>query len=71
MLDSDDRLKPGSIRDAVDFLQAQRPDMLLTRLCEIRDIQKITSTRQGFDPVAISQQDAISRFCDIKTFRHI
>lgn len=69
MLDSDDRLKPGSIQDAVDFLQAQRPDMLLTRLREIRDIQKITSTWQGFDPMAISQQDAISRFLRHKDFQ--
>ncbi|WP_369605534.1 glycosyltransferase, partial [Pseudomonas aeruginosa] len=43
MLDSDDLLKPGSIRDAIAFLQAERPDMLLTRLLEIRDIRKITS----------------------------
>lgn len=39
MLDSDDRLKPGSIRDAVAFLKTERPDMLLTRLLEIRDIK--------------------------------
>jgi glycosyltransferase involved in cell wall biosynthesis len=37
MLDSDDRMKPGSIRDAVAFLKSERPDMLLTRLLEIRD----------------------------------
>jgi hypothetical protein len=33
-------MKPGSIRDAVAFLKSERPDMLLTRLLEIRDTKK-------------------------------
>lgn len=41
MLDSDDLLKPNSLSDAITFLKAQRPDMLLTRLLEIRDVRKI------------------------------
>ena len=69
MLDSDDRLKPGSIRDAVAFLQAQRPDMLLTRLLEIRDTHKITADWQGFSPVALSQHQAITRFLQHKDFQ--
>ena len=69
MLDSDDRLKPGSIRDAVAFLKTERPDMLLTRLLEIRDIKKITADWQGFSPVALSQQEAIKRFLQHKDFQ--
>ena len=69
MLDSDDRLKPGSLRDAVAFLKAQRPDMLLTRLLEIRDIRKITAFWQGLTPVSLSQRDAIKRFLQHKEFQ--
>ena len=69
MLDSDDRLKPGSLRDAVAFLKAQRPDMLLTRLLEIRDIRKITAFWQGFTPVSLTQRDAIKRFLQHKDFQ--
>lgn len=47
MLDSDDRLKPGSIRDAIAFLKTARPDMLLTRLLEIRDTKKSPPTGRG------------------------
>jgi hypothetical protein len=69
MLDSDDLLKPGSIRDAVAFLKAERPDMLLTRLLEIRDMRKITSAWQGFTPLSLSQNDAIKRFLQHKDFQ--
>ncbi|MCK7260543.1 glycosyltransferase family 2 protein [Enterobacter asburiae] len=69
MLDSDDRLKPGSIRDAVEFLKKERPDMLLTRLLEIRDTKKITADWQGFSPVALSQHEAIKRFLQHKDFQ--
>ncbi|WP_236348167.1 glycosyltransferase family 2 protein [Enterobacter cancerogenus] len=69
MLDSDDQLKPRSISDAVAFLKAQRPDMVLTRLLEVRDLRKITANWQGFSPVALSQQDAIKRFLQHKDFQ--
>jgi hypothetical protein len=69
MLDSDDQLKPGSIRDAVAFLKTERPDMLLTRLLEIRDTKKITADWQGFSPVALSQYEAIKRFLQHKDFQ--
>lgn len=69
MLDSDDRLKPCSLKDAVAFLKAQRPDMLLTRLLEIRDIRKITSSWHGFKPVTLSQNSAIKRFLQHKDFQ--
>ncbi|HID9091069.1 glycosyltransferase family 2 protein [Enterobacter mori] len=69
MLDSDDRLKPCSLRDAVAILKAQRPDMLLTRLLETRDIRKITAFWQGFTPVSFSQNEAIKRFLQHKEFQ--
>ncbi len=69
MLDSDDRMKPGSIRDAVAFLKTEHPDMLLTRLLEIRDTKKITADWQGFSPVALSQHEAIKRFLQHKDFQ--
>lgn len=69
MLDSDDQLKPGSIRDAITFLKTERPDMLLTRLLEVRDIKKITPDWQGFSPVELSQHEAIKRFLLHKDFQ--
>ncbi|MEM0705453.1 glycosyltransferase family 2 protein [Enterobacter quasihormaechei] len=69
MLDSDDCLKPGSLRDAITFLKAQRPDMLLTRLLEIRDPRKISAEWRGFNPISLSQHEAISRFLRHKDFQ--
>lgn len=71
MLDSDDRLKPGSIRDAVGFLQAQRPDMLLTRLREIRDIKRSPQPGRVSTLWQSRNKTRSPVFCDIKTFRHI
>lgn len=69
MLDSDDCLKPGSLGDAIAFLKAQRPDMLLTRLLEIRDPRKMTSDWQGFNPVPLPQHEAVARFLRHKDFQ--
>lgn len=69
MLDSDDRLKPASLRDAITFLKVQRPDMLLTNLIEIRDLAKITTDWKGFAPVQLSQSEAIKRFLQHKDFQ--
>ena len=69
MLDSDDCLKPGSLGDAMTFLKAQRPDMLLTRLLEIRDPRKMTSDWQGFNPVPLPQHEAVARFLRHKDFQ--
>ncbi len=69
MLDSDDQLKPNSLSDAVDFLKTEQPDMLLTRLLEIRDISKITSSWQGFKPISLSNHDAVRRFLQHKDFQ--
>jgi glycosyltransferase involved in cell wall biosynthesis len=69
MLDSDDLLKPGSLRDVVAFLQAHQPDMLLTHLLEIRDISKITNEWQGFSPIQLTTREAIRRFLIHKDFQ--
>ncbi|HDR2375121.1 TPA: glycosyltransferase family 2 protein [Enterobacter asburiae] len=69
MLDSDDRLKPTSLRDAITFLKAQRPDMLLTHLLEIRDLKEITANWEGFTPVPLSRSEAIKRFLQHKDFQ--
>lgn len=69
MLDSDDLLKPNSLRDAITFLKAQRPDMLLTRLLEIRDVRKINPEWGGFNPLPLSREDAVFRFLQHKDFQ--
>lgn len=69
MLDSDDILKPGSLQDAVLFLQQHQPDMLLTHLLEIRDRAKISAEWQGFSPIELSGDEAIRRFLRHKDFQ--
>lgn len=69
MLDSDDLLKPRSLRDAVDFLKKYHPDMLLTHLLEIRDIERITPNWPGFDPVQLTPHETIRRFLIHKDFQ--
>jgi glycosyltransferase involved in cell wall biosynthesis len=69
MLDSDDLLKPDSLRDAIDFLKKNQPDMLLTHLLEIRDMAKITPNWQGFAPIQLTPHEAIRRFLIHKDFQ--
>lgn len=69
MLDSDDLMKPHSLRDATEFLKAQKPDILLTRLLEIRDIRKISSIWHGFNPIQLSTNNAVRRFLLHKDFQ--
>jgi glycosyltransferase involved in cell wall biosynthesis len=69
MLDSDDLIKPNSLRDAIDFLKKYQPDMLLTHLLEIRDMEKITPSWQGFAPIQLTPHEAIRRFLIHKDFQ--
>ncbi|TDT51703.1 glycosyltransferase involved in cell wall biosynthesis [Enterobacter sp. AG5470] len=69
MLDSDDLLKPNSLSDAVAFLKEQHPDMLLTRLLEVRDLSKISTDWQGLAPEALTRDEAIRRFLIHKDFQ--
>lgn len=62
MLDSDDIVKSGSFPSILSFLRKNQPDMLLTRLHEIRDLAKIDHQWSGLNPEKISQDEAISRF---------
>lgn len=62
MLDSDDQVKAGSLPSILNFLHDRQPDMLLTKLHEIRDISKIDHQWSGLDSEKISQNEAIIRF---------
>ena len=69
MVDSDDLLKPKSLKDAINFLRSQQPDMLLSRLLEIRDLSKITTDWHGFEPENLTTHEAIRRFLIHKDFQ--
>lgn len=62
MLDSDDIVKSGSFPAIFSFLRNTRPDMLLTRLHEIRDLNKIDHQWSGLNPEKLSQDETITRF---------
>ncbi len=62
MLDSDDLMKAGSLPDIIHFLHNKHPDLLLTRLHEIRDLNKIDHYWSGLSPEKISRNDTITRF---------
>jgi len=62
MLDSDDIVKSNSLPSILSFLRKNQPDMLLTRLHEIRDLTKIDRQWSGLNPEKISQDEAITRF---------
>lgn len=62
MLDSDDMMKANSLSSIFDFLNENEPDMLLTRLHEIRDLKKINHQWSGLHPEKLSQNEAITRF---------
>ncbi|ELY7392745.1 glycosyltransferase [Cronobacter universalis] len=69
MLDSDDLLKPGCLDRYIEFLKNQRPDMLITRLIEIRDLKKMSPEWDGLHPQALSREEAIRRFLIHKDFQ--
>lgn len=62
MLDSDDIIKSETLTPIFTFLHDVKPDMLLTRLHEIRDLNKINHQWSGLKPEKISQNEAITRF---------
>lgn len=62
MLDSDDIIKAKTLTPIFNFLNDVKPDMLLTRLHEIRDLNKINHQWSGLNPEKISQNEAITRF---------
>ncbi|HEY1843695.1 MAG TPA: glycosyltransferase family 2 protein [Buttiauxella sp.] len=62
MLDSDDLLKNETLSSIMSFLNSERPDMFLTRLHEIRDLNKIDHYWSGLNPEKISRCETIRRF---------
>lgn len=62
MLDSDDLMKHGSLPILVDFLKEKRPDMLLTKLIEVRELSNIDYKWQNQEPKKLSRDEAIMRF---------
>ena len=62
MLDSDDIVKSGSLLSIISYLRNARPDMLLTKLHEIRDLNKIDHQWSGLHPKKLSQDETITRF---------
>ncbi len=62
MLDSDDIIKAETLTPIFTFLHDVKPDMLLTRLHEIRNLNKINHQWSGLNPEKISQHEAITRF---------
>lgn len=62
MIDSDDLVKMGSLSAIMAFLHKSQPDMLLTRLHEIRDINKIDHQWSGLNPEKLSRNETIKRF---------
>lgn len=62
MLDSDDLLKANTLAPIMSFLEQTAPDMLLTRLHEIRDLKKVDNSWSGLSPEKISQTETVKRF---------
>ncbi|AYZ33920.1 TPA: glycosyltransferase family 2 protein [Serratia marcescens] len=62
MLDGDDWLLPGALRDIVPFLAASRPDVLLTKLNEVHDDSDLNVSWDGLRPQSWSGHQAIKKY---------
>jgi glycosyltransferase involved in cell wall biosynthesis len=62
MLDSDDLMMHGSLPRIIDFLAQRRPDILLTKLIEVREKSSIDYIWHDQQPKKISQDEAITLF---------
>jgi len=62
MLDSDDELRPKSLRSAVNFLKINKPDILLSHVTEYFDITKTPYTPLELSPQRLNQDEAIRKF---------
>lgn len=69
MLDSDDLLKNGSLNEINTFLDDQKPDLLLTKLHEVRDLAKAERNWNGLQTEYLTQDEAITRFLLHKDFQ--
>ena len=62
MLDSDDLMKHGSLPVIIDFLKEKSPDVLLTKLIEVREISSIDYKWQNLQAKKLSRDEAIELF---------
>lgn len=69
MLDSDDLLKSGSLNEITIFLEENKPDLLLTKLHEVREISIIDKNWKGLQAEVLTQDEAITRFLIHKDFQ--
>jgi glycosyltransferase involved in cell wall biosynthesis len=69
MLDSDDLLKNDSLQEIIAFLEAKKPDLLLTKLHEVRTLGAADKIWKGLQPEELSVDEAITRFLNHKDFQ--
>ncbi|WP_337263248.1 MULTISPECIES: glycosyltransferase family 2 protein [unclassified Serratia (in: enterobacteria)] len=69
MLDSDDQLKSGSLNEINAFLGNNKPDLLLTKLHEVRDLTKADKNWHGLQTEYLTRDEAITRFLLHKDFQ--
>lgn len=62
MLDSDDLMMHDSLATIIDFLKEKRPDILLTKLIEVREKSSIDYKWHNQMPKQISRDEAINLF---------
>lgn len=68
MVDGDDQLKPGSLVEVLEFLNGNQPDMLITRLTEVRD-NALPEFTPPMQPKKISTQTAIKKYLIHQAFQ--
>lgn len=69
MLDGDDLLKAGSLTEICRFLRQQTPDMLITKLHEVRERDASDTRWHGLQPQNLTRHEAINRFLIHKDFQ--
>ena len=61
MVDSDDQLLPGALRDRLVTLKEQAPDILLSKIIEVRE-DTIKPDWQNSEPELLSRHQSVERF---------
>ncbi|WP_433977457.1 glycosyltransferase family 2 protein [Erwinia sp. E_sp_B01_9] len=61
MVDSDDQLLPDALRDRLKALKEQAPDILLSKIIEVRE-EKIKPDWQNSEPVLLTRHQSVERF---------
>ena len=68
MVDGDDQLQSDSLIEILDFLDAHHPDMLITRLTEVRN-NNIPALNQPLQPKPITTNTAIKKYLIHQAFQ--